>query len=129
MSSIIVSRLLRIHKFVAFFSKVRIATDKLSHEPVSCGYNQAYTNLGLALLAENDIEGAINCLDSSWRVHPCPHNTSFGLDRRLVSKLIQFPEAKKSVEKYIKIGKKFVYWPEGWSERILGHNKSLESDA
>jgi hypothetical protein len=128
-ASIIISRILRLHKFVAFFSKVRIATDKLSHEPVSCGFNQAYTNLGLALLVENDIQGAIHCLDLSWRVHPCPHNTSFGLDRRLVSKLRHFPEAEKNVEKYIKMGKQFVYWPEGWVYRILGHNKSLESDA
>ncbi len=127
--SVNISKLLRIHKFVAFFSKVRIVTDKLSYEPVSCGYNQAYTNLGLALLSENDIEGVKHCLDASWRVHPCPHSTSFGLDRRLVSKLRLYPEAEKTVEKYIKMGKQFVYWPEGWAYKILGHNKSLDSDA
>jgi hypothetical protein len=87
------------------------------------------TNLGLALLAQNDVEGAIHCLDSSWRVHPCPHNTSFGLDRRLVSKLRHLPKAEKIVEGYINIGKKFVYWPEGWVEKISGHNKSVEQTA
>lgn len=113
-----ISRFFKIHKFVAFFSKLRISTDSFSFEPVSCGYNNAYTKLGLSLLSQNDINGAIRCLDASWRVHPCPHNASFGLNRALVSKLKNYPEASKVVSKYINIGKQFVDWPENWVYKI-----------
>ena len=53
------SGLLRIKKFVAFFAKLRISTDRFSYEPLSCGYNNAYTKLGLVLLSQNDVNGAI----------------------------------------------------------------------
>ena len=117
--SIELSALLRIKIFVAFFAKLRIATDRYSFEPLSCGYNYAYTKLGLVLLSQNDVAGAINCLDASWRVHPCPHNTSYGLKRALVSKLKDYPEASIVVAQYLTIGKQFVYWPEKWAEKIL----------
>jgi hypothetical protein len=116
-----ISGFLRIQKFVGFFSRLRISTDRFCYEPVSCGYNSAYTKLGLALLSQNDVVGAIRCLETSWRVHPCPHNTSFGLKRSLVSKLKGYPEASKAVAQYIEIGKQFVSWSEEWVERI---NKS-----
>jgi len=115
------SSLFRIKSFVAFFSKLRISTDRFSYEPLSCGYNNAYTKLGLVLLSQNDVNGAIKCLDASWRVHPCPHNTSFGLKRGLVSKLKNHSQASIVVAKYIEIGKQFDYWPEKWVEKI---NKS-----
>lgn len=111
-------KLLHLHKFAAFFSRIRIATDKYSYEPVSCGYNKAYTNLGLALLAQGDIGGAIKCLDASWRVHPCPHNSSFGLSRRLVSQLKHYPDASEVVSEYVRIGKKFISWSEKWARNI-----------
>ena len=113
-----ISSLFRIQKFVAFFAKLRISTDRFCYEPKSCGYNNAYTKLGLALLSQDDVNGAIKCLEASWRVHPCPHNSSFGLKRSLVSKLKNYPEASRVVAQYIKIGKQFVYWPEKWVERI-----------
>ena len=117
--SIELSSLFRIKSFVVFFTKLRIATDKYSFEPVSCGYNYAYTKLGLVLLSQNDISGAINCLDASWRVHPCAHNTSYGLKRALVSKLKGYPEAQIVVDQYLSISKQFVYWPDKWAEKIL----------
>ncbi len=113
-----ISTFLRIKTFVSFFAKLRISTDKFCYEPYSCGYNNAYTKLGLALLAKNDLSGAINCLDVSWRVHPCPHNSSYGLKRSLVAKLRSYPEAADVVNQYIKIGKQFVYWPDKWVEKI-----------
>jgi hypothetical protein len=113
-----ISTFLRIKKAVSFFAKLRISTDKFSYEPCSCGYNNAYTKLGLALLTKNDVNGAIRCLDASWRVHPCPHNSSFGLKRSLVAKLRKYPEAENVVNQYIKIGKQFVFWSDKWVEEI-----------
>ncbi len=117
--SIEFSILFRIKTFVAFFAKLRIATDRFSFEPISCGYNNAYTKLGLVLLSQNDVYGAVKCLDASWRVHPCAHSTSYGLKRALVSKLKDYPEASNSVAQYIKMGKQFVYWSEKWAEQAL----------
>ena len=57
--------------------------DRFSLEPASCGLNRAYMRLGLAKLAARDELGAIDCLRKSWHVHPCPHNTSFGLSPAL----------------------------------------------
>ena len=106
------------YHFVARLSKARIEADRFSFEPKSCGLNKAYTQLGLALLAQNDLDGAIGCLDASWRVHPCPHNASYGLDRRLVSKLKSYEEAKGVVERYISVGRHFAQWPDQWAEGI-----------
>lgn len=113
-----VSRLLHAHWFTALLSKARIATDGLSYEPRACGLHKAYTNLGLALFGRNNLSGAIKCLNASWRVHPCPHNCSFGLSRALVAKLRDYPEAAHSVQEYIRIGKTFVVWSEDWAQKI-----------
>ena len=106
------------HSFMARICKARIEADRFSFEPKSCGLNKAYTQLGLALLAQNDLDGAISCLDASWRVHPCPHNASYGLDRRLVSKLKSYDEARGVVERYISVGRHFAQWPDPWAEGI-----------
>lgn len=112
------SYFLHLNSFAVWIARARIAVDDLSCCPGSCGLNWAYTKLGLAFLAKKEIKEAIQCLDASWRVHPCPHNSSFGLSRSLVSKLDNHPDALASVEQYIRIGRQFVDRPEYWVQRI-----------
>jgi hypothetical protein len=67
--------------------------DRFSLEPASCGLNRAYTRLGLARLGSGDELGAVDCLRKSWRVHPCPHNTTFGLRPELWNAVATMPGA------------------------------------
>jgi hypothetical protein len=87
----------------------RVRIDFLSLEPVSCSLNRALTELGLAAAARGDMPGALECLDRSWRVHPCPHTISFGLDRRLWVALAGIPEAENVRSRYAEIAKRFCY--------------------
>jgi hypothetical protein len=112
------AQLLRVHAVTAALSELRIKTDHLSFEPRSCGLNAAYTTLGLARLAMKDLVGAIHSLDWSWRVHPCPHNSSYGLKRKLALALSRYPEAESTVRDYVRIGKKFAIWPDHWAAPI-----------
>ncbi|MBN4046904.1 hypothetical protein JYT90_01145 [bacterium AH-315-P07] len=109
-----VSRSLGIQALVILFAKARISTDNYCYEPQSCSYNRAYTMLGLMLLEKNDIRGAVECLEASWQVHPCPHNMSYGLRNALAKKLTDYPEAELAVKRYEKIGSQFAYNPEKW---------------
>jgi hypothetical protein len=102
------ARSVRAHWLAAFAARARIISDGLSYEPKSCGLNNAFTNLGLALLGQNNIAEAIECLDASWRVHPCPHNCSFGLDQRLATALRPYAEAEQSIEQYDRMSRRFV---------------------
>ena len=70
---------LKITPLTIWATKNRIKFDNLWYEPISCGLNNAYTDLGLSYLKIGNIEKSIECLDKSWRVYPCPHNTSFGI--------------------------------------------------
>jgi hypothetical protein len=103
-----VARPARAYRALALLARVRIATDRLSYEPRSCGLNGAYTNLGLARLGQNDVAAALVCLDASWRVHPCPHNTSFGLRQRLATALQPYLEARPLRERYARMSAEFV---------------------
>jgi hypothetical protein len=113
------AQLLRFATLQAALARIRIATDTFSFEPKSCGLNNAFTHLGLALLAKKNIAGARKCLEASWRVHPCPHNSSYGLSKGLVSKLRDYPEAESEIAEYLRIGKKFVSWSDQWAEGIV----------
>lgn len=88
-------------------SKTSIRYDQLYWEPISCGWNNSYTNMGLGYLKVGNIEKAIECLSRSWRVYPCPHNTTYGLKSKLCKKLLEYPEAKDAVVEYQSIWKKF----------------------
>lgn len=88
-------------------SKVSIKYDHLWWEPKSCGLNNAYTNLGMAYLKSGNITKAIRCLENSWRVFPCPHNTSYGLKLNLFKKLRNYSEAKDAVTEYSDIWGRF----------------------
>lgn len=84
-----------------------IELDYLWYEPIACGLNHAYTRLGLSLLASGDTAGAARCLRASWHVYPCPHNTSFGLDRRLRAALSETEDAVESVDEYEAVERRF----------------------
>jgi hypothetical protein len=104
---IFLSKLLRLWRVVILLSKLRVKTDGFSYEPRQCGYNSAYTNIGLSKLKIGDVVGAIEALDESWQVYPCPHNTSFGLKTSLVKELSKYPEASENVANYVEIYKRF----------------------
>ena len=97
----------RITQLTMWASENRIKYDYLWWEPISCGLNNSYTDLGVAYLRAGKIEEAINCLDKSWRVYPCPHNTSFGISLKLFNKLKSNPEAQSVVTEYFEMWDKF----------------------
>jgi hypothetical protein len=104
-----VAQVTHTHRMAALLARARIASDRLSYEPRSCGLNNAYTNLGLALLRQNDVIGAIECLEASWHVHPCPHNTSFGLKTRLAAALKPHAQAHASLEQYERMRQRLIW--------------------
>ena len=101
------SKSIGLWSLVALFSKIRIATDIWSFEARQCGYNRAYTLLGLYRLRSHDINGAISALTESWKVYPCCHNTSFGLYWQLAKELELIPEAQDAVNDYKEIYRAF----------------------
>ncbi len=92
---------------VIWASKARIKYDYWWWEPVSCGLNNSYSDLGLGYLKAGRIMEAIECLAKSWKVFPCPHNTSFGLKTTLYTRLKNYLEAKEAVLEYSRLWKKF----------------------
>lgn len=104
---VLLLKFMRLWRAVLVLSKLRVRTDGLSFEPRQCGYNSAYTNIGLSRLKIGDLRGAIEALDESWQVYPCPHNTSFGLETSLVKELYKYPEASENVSTYVEIYKNF----------------------
>ncbi len=95
-------------------ARKRVALDGIDFERASCGLNKALTELGLSLLAVREHTGAIDCLRRSWQVHPCPHNTTFGLSPRLWYALVVIPEATEACAEYEGMARKFsagFTWP------------------
>lgn len=99
---------LQLHYLAGQVARLRITTDSLSFEPMQCGLNNAYTNLGVAYLRRGHIDAAIGCLEQAWRVYPCPHNTSFGLRMKLCRALKLYPQAHEAIERYKAMNKEFV---------------------
>lgn len=97
------SKSLGIWPLVSACAKLRIITEGWSFEPRQCGYNRAYTLLGLARVKRKDISGAIKAIQESWQVLPRPHNTSFGLWTVLAKELKDYPEAEDSINDYREI--------------------------
>ena len=91
-------------------SRTSIKHDNLWYEPRACGYTNSYSNMGLGYLKLGKVEKAINCLRKSWRVYPCPHNTSYGLKLKLYKKLKPYPEAKEAVSEYAEMWEHFKKW-------------------
>lgn len=88
-------------------ARQRIRTDKYWYEPATCSLNTAFTDLGLALLELGDVPAAVESLRRSWHVHPCPHNTSFGLSDRLWKALEFAPEANEARAEYEAVARRF----------------------
>lgn len=90
----VMARRVRLKGLRIWAADKEIEFDHLWYEPESCGLNHAYTRLGLAHLASGNAPEAIACLERSWQVHPCPHNTSFGLPAALWRALADVPAAE-----------------------------------
>ena len=99
--------IVRISTIAIWAAKNSVKYDYLRWEPLSCGLNNAYTLLGTGYYKTGDIEAAIKCLKYSWRVYPCPHNTSFGLKLNLYNKLRHYPDAKEATAEYFDMWKRF----------------------
>jgi hypothetical protein len=70
--------------------------------------NHALSELGLSLMDRDEIAMAVECLGMSSRVHPCPHNMSFGLSTRLWSALAGIPEAEDARKEYETVARGFA---------------------
>ncbi|MEP4545583.1 MAG: hypothetical protein ABJ000_05330 [Saccharospirillum sp.] len=101
------SQKLRLWTAAGLFARIRIRTDGLSYEPRQCGYNAAFTRLGIAELKRGNTAAAIHCLGESAKVWPCPHNTSFGLRTRLARELSEVPQASAAVNEYWQVVREF----------------------
>ena len=69
--------------------------------------NKAYTDLGIAFMNTGQIEKAMDCLQKSWRIYPCPHNMSNGLSTRLSRALYKNQSAQNIVNEYAEMNNAF----------------------
>ena len=99
--------LFHIPNLTIWATKASIKKDYLRWEPISCGMNNSYTDMGIGYLQIGNVEKAIECLSKSYLVYPCPHNTTFGLKSKLCKKLSRYPEATEAVLDYRIMWKKF----------------------
>lgn len=81
-------------------SKLLIYFDKFRFEQKACGLNRSWTLYGYASLKLGRLEDALHCLKESWRVYPCPHNMSYGLDMRLSKLMDENPLLVDETEEY-----------------------------
>ena len=88
-------------------ARQQVRVDWMALEPASCALNDAFTELGLSLLDTGDTNGAIESLRAAWRVHPCPHNISFGLNPHLWVALGEIPEAEAVRSEYEYVARQF----------------------
>lgn len=84
-----------------------VRLDFLALDRLSCHLNHAWTELGLAVSAQGRVSDAVECLERSWRVHPCGHLVSFGLDVRLWTALAGIPDAEQARMRYAEIARRF----------------------
>lgn len=91
---------------------LRIRTDHLSWEPGACGLHQAHTRLGVIQARSGDLDRAIESLERSWHVHPCPHTTSaYGLMRSLRNTLAEHEAAAEAVAEFDAMARAFGQVP------------------
>ncbi len=90
-------------------ARMRVRLDWMVLCRAGCSLNQAFTELGLAVLETGDVPTAIECLQRSWQVHPCPHSTSFGLSPRLWVALAGIPGAEPDRIQYEKMARSFAH--------------------
>lgn len=98
-----------INSLAIWASKISIKHDNLWYEPISCSMTSSYTDMGLGYLKLGQVEKAVKCLNKSWRVYPCPHNTSYGLKLKLFKKLRDYPEASVAVAEYLEMWEQFKW--------------------
>ena len=101
------SMLLSLHSTSILATTTRIKINYLTWEPNSCSLNNAYTDLGISYLKLGNIDKSVKCLQKSWKVYPCPHNTTFGLSMRLFKMLKIHTEYQSILDEYIFIRDRF----------------------
>ena len=89
-------------------AQLRVRLDWMVLCRAACSLNEAFTELGLALLQAGDVPSAIECLRRSWHVHPCPHNTSFGLSPGLWIGLAGIQDAEATRAEYEHVARRFA---------------------
>lgn len=94
---------LRCWRLARLMARVRLKSDKHAICPRGCGFNQAYTNVGLAEFKQGNITAAIEALKVSSLIYPCSHNTSFGLSKKLVRVLEGDQSSVEAVKDYLEI--------------------------
>jgi hypothetical protein len=90
----------RMHSLRQACARLRVRLDWMVLCRAGCSLNEAFTELGLALLQGGDVASAVECLRRSWHVHPCPHNMSFSLSARLWIALAGIPGAEGARGEY-----------------------------
>lgn len=90
-----------------FCAELRIKTDDWSGDEAECGLSEAHTMVGMCRLKRGDLSGAIEALNCSWKVWPCPHNTTYGFDTRLARALSKHPEAEGPVRDFLEVSSEF----------------------
>jgi hypothetical protein len=101
------SEMLGIVRAQEWFAKKSITTDEHSSEPMSCGIHNAYTQYGLARLAQGDVISAIQSLSYSTKIHPCLHTTTYGLSYTLRNRLMSYAEAEDAIQLFDVIAWRF----------------------
>jgi hypothetical protein len=102
------ARKMRIARLRQWCARMRIRLDRMVLCRAGCSFNQAITELGLAVLETGAVPGAIECLRRSWHVHPCPHNVSSGLSPNLWIALAGISEAEPIRMEYEKMARLFA---------------------
>jgi len=102
------ARKVRIQSVRQACAQLRVRLDWMVLCRAGCSLNEALTELGLALLQAGDVPRAVECLRRSWHVHPCPHDTSFGLSPRLWIALAGIPEAETTRVEYEQVARRFA---------------------
>ena len=99
---------LRLWSLVVSLARFQTRSVGWGVDSTHCRLNEAYDSLGYALLQYGDVSQSICCLAKAWRVYPCPHNTSFGLRKRLVNALRNHADAADVVAQYDRFAQEFT---------------------
>ena len=102
------ARKARMHSLRQACARIRVRLDWTVLCRAGCSLNDAFTECGLAVLETGNVSVAIECLERSWRVHPCPHDISFGLSARLWIALAGIPEAEAARNQYERMARSFA---------------------
>ena len=90
-----------------WLAAARVHLDCLHPFRCASPLHEALTDLGLGVLRRGDLQLAIDCLVSSWHVHPDPRLLSYGLRPELADALAEIPAAQSACAEYDMIARLF----------------------